>query len=800
MIGAKHVSRYYFIYLIVLILPFTFGCEDAMDKNPKYQFPEWLDGKVYDVAKGIPELSTFAQCLEKTGLHEVINSSGLYTVMAPSNAAFEAYFANHPEYNSIDDIDSVTLKNMVEFHIILMPYSKKQLRTLDLGGWIADDADDPAYSCFKRETFNQPENLKIKVNEDADGVIKSINSKGNAERKVYSAYNKYVALFYAEHLNYLGISGSDFQYYFDRDFEPAEVYFGGAKLISKTNDEDELVESYSAENGYVYIVDEVVEPMQSGYQHLFNNDPDRPSYTLFGDMINEFGTLTFNEEATYDQPGASEGLEIDMLYDLKYPGLAFNIYSENATGSSLPLNLVVHNGLFAPTDAAFNSFVSEVLTKNDVNYYRNLSQVPADVKRVIINSHMIKWAPYYPSNAGLNGSIINNNGNRVDISDIGIVEKEFGSNVTFVGLDKVVMPQILNSVVAPVLLRRSYYSFYWALYASTATEILQVPTVDYTLFVIPDLVFDTDSTLFVDGVYNSYSSTPSVSRFRVYDKNGEEFLTLPRRSTVDNFSLQGFVYGHIGIGKINGNCRKEFLRNLSGQYIVIDNEQNTVSGGVKSTAGYNGGDELTLTLDEKLEEDYGSYGSAPKNGSTYSIDGWLRFSNITFSAQAIRNLGGERFLSLMKRVGMIDDSDKLAMLDEGEVLTLFLPSAAALDSAQVDTLPDDKLKELLEAHFVLGVNAFTDNINKNPLPTKYYTKNGKRLTLSSDASDALSILSNTGEEYYTVIENGFTNKMFLGWDNGNENDGNTYTNKVFAGIASIVQPIDVVIQPEKVLE
>ena len=796
----KHISKHILIYIILLILPLMSGCEDAMEKNPKYKAPEWLDGKVFDVTKSIPELSTFAKCMEKTGIDQIVNTSGLYTVMAPSNEAFERYFSEHPAYNSIDDIDSVTLREIVEFHIILMPYSKKQLRNLNLEGWIEPDDEEPAYTCFKRETFNKPDNVAVKVKEDADGFVTAVNSEGNAERILYSAYNKYAPLFYSEHLAYVGITGSDYQYYFDRDFEQSEVYFGGAKLMTKLNEDNNLIESYSAENGYVFIVDAVVETMQSGYEHIFNNDPDRPDYTKFGDLMNEFSTLTYNSDATNKQPAAKKGLEFDMLYDLNYPTLRFNIFSESTFGSFLPFNLVLHNGLFAPTDAAYDAFVSEVLTSDEEGYYRNMSQVPANIKRIIINSHMINYSPYYPSKSGKDGVLRNGNENTVEISDINAVEKKFGSNVTFVGLDKVIMPQILSSVVAPVLLRRQYYTFYWALYASNATEILQVPTVDYTLFAIPDIVFETDSTLYVDGVSNGYKSNPSVGRFRIYDKAEEQYLTLPFRSATDNFSLQGFIYGHIGVGKIVGNCRKEFLRNLTGRYIIIDNENNSASGGVNSTAGYKGGEDIVLTLDNKLEEDYGSYGSAPRNGATYSVDGWLRYSDFAFSATIMDILGGAKFLSLMKRVGMLDESDKLAMLKEGDVLTLFLPTEAALDSAHVDTLPDDELKKLLEAHFVLGVNAFTDNINKNPLPTKYFTKNGKRLSLSSDAADALNILNNTGGIYYTVNENTTTNKMYLGWDNGNENDGNTYANKILAGVATVVHSIDVVIKPEQVLE
>jgi uncharacterized surface protein with fasciclin (FAS1) repeats len=788
-----------FFFVTILILLFLLGCQDAVVTNPKYQSPEWLDGKVYDVIEGVSELSTFAECLKKSGIDTIINASGLYTVMAPTNSAFETYFANHSDYSSVDDIDSLTLLKMVKYHIILMPYSKEQLSTLSYSGWIDDDDDSPSYSIFKRQTFYKPSNIEVKV-DASDGYVSSISSDGDDVRYLYSEYNKYAPLFYSDHLAYSDILSTDYEYYFDRSFESSEVYFCGAQLLYNTDEDGNTIESYSAENGYVFMVDQVVEPLLSGYEHLYNEDDDRPSYSDFGDLIHEFATLTYNEDATYDQEGAEEGYDVDDLYDLEYPSLEFNVSSEVTYSTYPTYTMSIHNGLFAPTNSAFNSFVSEVLTTKDDDYYWTLAQVPIHIKRMVVNSHMINYSPYYPSQAGSDGDLYDANDNAVDISDIEVTEAMYGSNVTFVGLNQVIMPPLLSSVVGPVMLRQTYNTYYWALYAAGADEILQALNVDYSLFVIPDEILEQDSSLFVYSVNDNYSSDASAYGFWLMDKSEDERYSLSTTSSTDYVSVQGLVYSHIGIGTNNGNCRKEFIRNLIGQYIIFDNENNTVSGEEQSRVGYNGTENITLTLDEKLLEDYGSYGSAPTNGNTYSVDSWMSFSETCISADHIGYAGGNTFVSLMERVGMVED-DELTFLDEGEVFTLFLPTDDALEAAEVDTLSDEDLIELLETHFVLGVNAFTDNYNKNPSSTKYYTMTGDQLSLSSDAPDELNILDNTGEVYYTVEENGdSTNKMYLGWDNGNESDDNTYSNKVLSGTATVIHLIDTVIRPEKVLE
>lgn len=86
------------------------------------------DPNVLDAAKKIEDISTFVELLELGGLTEIFGCSGPFTVLAPSNAAFEA-------------LDSSTISDL------LLPSNMEKLQDLLLyhilpGLTLEDDFDD----------------------------------------------------------------------------------------------------------------------------------------------------------------------------------------------------------------------------------------------------------------------------------------------------------------------------------------------------------------------------------------------------------------------------------------------------------------------------------------------------------------------------------------------------------------------------------------------------------------------------------------------------------------------------------
>ena len=140
-----------------------------LKREDKYARPEWLAGKVYTQLLDQPDLSTFALCVKLTGYDTIIDRSGSYTIFAPNNEAFATWFQQHPVYNVVEDIPEEELENLVKYHIVQNPWSKIQLRSLDVWGWIDTlDINNDEPRGFKRETLLLEKNKKlgIKLNRD----------------------------------------------------------------------------------------------------------------------------------------------------------------------------------------------------------------------------------------------------------------------------------------------------------------------------------------------------------------------------------------------------------------------------------------------------------------------------------------------------------------------------------------------------------------------------------------------------------------------------------------------------------
>ena len=146
---------------MLLMANLLIGCKEEPDK---YDRPEWLKGKIYTQMLDIPELSIFCSSIERVGYDKVIDVSGSYTVFAPSNEAFYTFFSSNANYNSIEDIPLSELSRIVKYHIVQDPWTKSQLRKLDIYGWIDTlDLSNNIPRGFKRETLLKDDDQKFGV-------------------------------------------------------------------------------------------------------------------------------------------------------------------------------------------------------------------------------------------------------------------------------------------------------------------------------------------------------------------------------------------------------------------------------------------------------------------------------------------------------------------------------------------------------------------------------------------------------------------------------------------------------------
>jgi uncharacterized surface protein with fasciclin (FAS1) repeats len=717
------------------------GCDPELKKDDKYARPDWLAGKVYTQLKDQPDLSTFTRCVELTGYDTIINRSGSYTIFAPNNESFTRWFQDHPVYNDVEDIPLDELTEIVKFHLVQNPWSKEQLRTLDVYGWIDTlDLNNNKPRGFKRQTLLLDKNRKLGVAPQTSTIsdVKIVDTtESNWHRIVATDSRKYAPIFYKEYLEIYNLKASDYEFYFDRTVEgPQDLYFAGGKVIG-----DEIF----AENGFVYQIDRVIEPLPNSYQ-ILENGIGNESYSEFLDLLNLFPAFQYNEEKTYDQPGADLGLEVDSLFDLTYPVLAFDILNEKTTPPTgtygLPSNVTIryHHGIFAPTDQAFEQFVNDYFV--GANRWGNLELAPDNIKRIVANTHLTNIS-VYPTDFEL--GFYNGEEDIVRFSESDIVEKQFGSNSTFIGLNTAMVPRVFKTVAGPVYLLKIYSKPMYAIEQAGLSSALKRELENYLFYVENNLNTSADSSLLYD---------PSNRSFSLWQKAAGG---VPREYPLGTTDLRTLLMNHTATGIPTGGPRKEFFRNLAGNYIIINNETGEVKGTADTSVGYQG--------QEKKPNYPTQISTDSDNGITYDVENWFSFS----APNMFQKISSSYpvFHGLLMRAGLGNSFElRYTFLSDNENYTVFIPNDSVMNAFRADTMQQKTLQDLLKLHFVQGSLIFTDGqLNSGYYETSRIDEKSTEFTKIfskigiQPGTDVIDILDSNGGVYVSAVESDVTNVM-----------------------------------------
>ncbi|HEY3369353.1 MAG TPA: fasciclin domain-containing protein [Prolixibacteraceae bacterium] len=681
--------------LIALLVVLFFGCKKE-DFN-KYDRPPWLAGKLYTQILTLPEISTFAELVKKSGYDTIINVSGSYTVFAPSNEAFVQYFQSNPNYKSVADMPQAEVVKLVKYHLVQNPWSKKQLMSLDVKGWIDTlDLSNDKPKGNKRETLFLGKNQKVGVqwskykkqntltNQKRQNVIDTTLTPWT--RRIYTDSRKFAPIFYRQYFNIYDLdASSDFDFYFGRQFENvADIYYVGGRVTST-----ELF----AENGFVYVIDRVEEPLKNGAEML-EDKTNGNSYHLYNNLVNLFSEYEYNEKATFAQPGAAQGLRVDSLFNLTYPQLVFNINSEKTKAPKgtygLPSNVTIryHHGIVAPTDAALNQLVSQYLAGG--NNWGSLEAAPENIKKIIANSSL-SINPVYMTD--IKNGFINGEEDLIKVDETSIVQKEYGSNCSFIGVNQPIVPRAFSSVTGPVYTRKGYAKIMYAIEKAGLLPALKRRDADYSFYVESDASTSADSSFFYDPFFERFTASTMYPAIKPY------LIPLP--------DLRVLLLNHIGVAQPKGVARKEFIKNLAGNYLIVDNVTKEVSGTAVSKFGFRGIKDVHV-IPTKISTN-------SDNGTTYDISSWFNFSVSDIFNTISANY--PKFHALIKKAGLTQDAlGKYSFMSDNQSYTVFAPTDSILNLTNTSAMTTRQLQDFVLLHFVQGTLIFTDG-NKS---TAYY--------------------------------------------------------------------------------
>jgi uncharacterized surface protein with fasciclin (FAS1) repeats len=590
-----NIAKYkYYLPLLSILLGLCMGCEDFTGQDI-YKRPEWLPGKLYTTLRVQEDVDLFIECIKLTGLDSILDVSGSWTVFAPTDEAMNKYLSDN-HYAGISNIPPAELERITKFHIIQDPWTLEQLQILGYNGWREKDEDNKSLYAYKFETILRNHEEKYWTQKEKRNLMITLDS-ANAEgyKRVFVQSRKYAPVFYDTYFDVNGLNSADYSFYFDREYERGNVYYAGAKILHS---------NIIAENGFIHIIDRVVEPM-SNAKEMLERDLPGESYKLFLEMVYwYYPEFEPNMIATYNQPSVRRGGLVDTLWELNYSDLAFALHEEliGYKGSGINETLIRHNGLFAPTDEPFRQFINGILTsRSGFPHWPDHKKLPRDVQNIIITQHF-KSSPLYPSTNDYRN--IFSKSNRFQQNEEDIIRKEFGSNCTFIGLNSYKPDKVFTSVTGPVFLRPKYSIFRLAMVYSGAHDVIAKHKGPLYFFPIPDGALEADSSMIINWINQENYN------FRAYDRLMLQMVSLNRNT------IRRMILNHAGTSVSKSN-NKEYIRTLGGNTITWDHSNNTIRGTRPSTIGYNG-DVVAVSTPIQLDE-------PADNGKTWSINYWLNF-------------------------------------------------------------------------------------------------------------------------------------------------------------------------------
>lgn len=399
------------IIIVFCLVASIFVTNCNKDRDSFYQLPENQEGEIYSQLKADPQFSTFVTAIDKVpGLTTLLNSSGLYTVFAPTNDAFNKYFETNGVYKSIDDMPLDVVTNLVNFHILQWMNFSYQFK--------APGATKTQFDLF---TYVTNAHTSYSAYDYA------------SQRKLNIAYeNKSVQVYTPGFFNFYGVTPADY----------AAVAGGGSSVSSEFNIMGASVvkADLASGNGVIHAIDRVLEVPLNINQELDNN----PEYADYFNIIKKNKYVTFVADIAASQLQGNKGdVNNDGLLDTLWRRVYAFLPKIDYEGSSMYT-------AYIPTASAFNSYVNSKLLPG----FNSINEVPYYTWSLLYLSHFsngLKW----PSNIQ-QGSVASILGDKISLNSNEINSIKILSNGLFYQVNKVIEPDAFLGVTGPVFLSPKY--------------------------------------------------------------------------------------------------------------------------------------------------------------------------------------------------------------------------------------------------------------------------------------------------------------------------------------------------------
>lgn len=511
------------VLLLLLVSVMFTRCRD--DINAYYERPDYLRGNAYKFLTERDTFSYFLQAVEKAGFKDALDGRGIYTFFAPGDAAFKRYLDRHGK-SSLDEVHVDTLKMLVGIHIVEFAFNRVDLLSFSKTS-SAEDGKPGNGTSYRFKTLAR-ESPRL-----------MIDPKAQREVKVFQQ-ERFIPVISTRLL------GTRESMDFEGDYK---MFFPGVRWLG---DDDRIYIGNAAltecgtpiDNGYINVVDEVVEPLPTLYDFLANPG-ETADYSLFKKLYDRFASIKYDQEATKNFAQLGDSL--------------FSFYHYLAPGSKQDLPDIAGHWTTAENDGdyesrmkfTFNCFVpnSRVLENYLNTFFADMTDVediPLLSLYYLLSTHVEpKKEIILPSqiDKGLEGQF----GELWTLKRSNIQTSRFCSNGILYGIDQILEP-ISFSLTPQPLFRYKRFSTMANLAHKTGIFADYVdPDRDMSLLLIPDLVLKEEQGMYVDYEANPTSDDVIGGRVAVkkWKSATDKTIVAMNAAEMQNCVFPMVVYGFL---------------------------------------------------------------------------------------------------------------------------------------------------------------------------------------------------------------------------------------------------------------
>lgn len=657
--------------LILLFLAIMSSCKN---KDDIYERPGWLKGNAWEVLSSRNDMTLFKEAIERSGFKELVNGKGITTVLAPTDDAMKKYL-QEKGYQSVAEMPLNEVKKLVGFHLVYYSFTQDQFANYQPNGM--DNASTAFYGLYFKHRTKSKDTIETVYDFGEDKYRKVIHKE------------RFIPVLSSYLFNTKGIAAKyNYEYFY-----PSSIWTGDGGGFNVSN---ASVTEYAitTDNGYVYILNQVAEPLETVYKQV-KNEPD---YSEFIKMYDRFATFWYDASSTAQY--ASVGDSLYVFENILLPQIASE-WSYNGEGT-LPdyadlatLSKKAFN-VFAPSNQALNTFFDQ-FWKDSYPANATIDSVGYLPVAYLLSNHVYEGSLVFPEEIKKN-TIKSSFGNVIQFDpEAEVSAKKICSNGTFYGLNKVIVPDMFKSITAPLFKKPSYKIFLYMMDHVGMIEPLMSDAIQNTIFIPSDDVIL--NTLYGDSYIFWSEGNPK--------KFGDEEVQVENNDGVkvamSYNSMKLFVYNHLITSKVTeiGGAKVYRTRNPFSYIYVSD-------AGVASTSSYN------ASIFYKATEVPGNW----INGKDYEVEASLLKEPATLKSQ----LAGattvtstlndySEFSKLLSSAGLLTANNELSFL-LGDNFIIFAPSNSAILDAKtkglIPTATADLVLYLKKYIVPVTVNSLTD--------------------------------------------------------------------------------------------